>query len=414
MRIARGAMHRDGICMGFWQTFRRKSDGLPPWAALDQEALRISAAMEHVQEHGNLDAFPGSQNEKLALMLTASRQGLVTWNREQQRYELTGLGRERLGLRRTLQDAGAPASAPVRPAPAPAPAATAAAPAGRAFALGSGTIAAGIAGVAIGAAAVALLPGSSKSPPHEQAAVATASKPADAQSAGSQAQDQKPAPPPHEQASVARNPGIPCVAGKCLETGGSGEQAAAQIDKQQAPQPEKQQAAQAEKQQQAVNAAPVAAPPPASPNPAPAKPASQARVHPGAAGATEGAIAQQLALAAESAPPPPATTADQPSPETAASEGKPPTPPSKPPSRTADRTPAHQAAPPASNPEPPGFAQQSTEPGRAASKSSRSRHTATEQRRSSRAAEERQGWREGKGKFARDREQVEEGDPGDG
>ena len=59
--------------MGFWQTFRRKSDGLPPWAALDQEALRISAAMEHVQEHGNLDAFPGSQNEKLALMLTASR-----------------------------------------------------------------------------------------------------------------------------------------------------------------------------------------------------------------------------------------------------------------------------------------------------------------------------------------------------
>src|SRR5436190_803738 len=123
----------------FSNPFRRRSEGLPPWAALDQETLRISAAMEHVQQHGNLDAFPGGQNEKLALMLTASRQGLVTWNREHQRYELTGLGRERLGLRRALQDAGAPASAPVRPAPAPAPAATAAAPAGRAFALGSGT-----------------------------------------------------------------------------------------------------------------------------------------------------------------------------------------------------------------------------------------------------------------------------------
>src|SRR6266851_3049751 len=76
------------------KAFRRKSDGLPPWAALDQESLRISAAMEHVQDHGNLDAFPGNHNEKLALMLTASRQGLVTWNRATEGYELTSLGRE--------------------------------------------------------------------------------------------------------------------------------------------------------------------------------------------------------------------------------------------------------------------------------------------------------------------------------
>jgi hypothetical protein len=61
--------------------FRKKSNGLPPWLALDQEALRTAAAMEHLEDHGNLDSFPGSQNEKLALMMTARRRGLVRWNR---------------------------------------------------------------------------------------------------------------------------------------------------------------------------------------------------------------------------------------------------------------------------------------------------------------------------------------------
>src|SRR5437867_6352868 len=148
----------------FSRPFRRKPDGLPPWAALDQESLRISAAMEHVQDHGNLDAFPGNQNEKLALMLTASRQGLVTWNRTQERYELTSLGRQRLGMRRALQESDGSMN------PAPAPAAR--------HALGSGTIMAGIAGLAIGAAAMALLPGSSSDiPPRDRAAVATTDKP---------------------------------------------------------------------------------------------------------------------------------------------------------------------------------------------------------------------------------------------
>src|SRR5438105_14911652 len=98
----------------FSRAFRRKSDGLPPWAALDQESLRISAAMEHVQDHGNLDAFSSNQNEKLALMLTASRQGLVTWNRTTGRYELTSLGRERLGMRHALREPGGPMNLPPR------------------------------------------------------------------------------------------------------------------------------------------------------------------------------------------------------------------------------------------------------------------------------------------------------------
>src|SRR5712691_13096210 len=126
--------------MSFLTKFRRKSDGLPPWAALDQESLRISAAMDHLQDHGNLDAFPGGQNEKLALMLTASRQGLVKWDRAGERYELTSLGRERLGMRGALQKSGGPMNLP--------PASAAPAPAGRFFALGSVTILAGIAGVA--------------------------------------------------------------------------------------------------------------------------------------------------------------------------------------------------------------------------------------------------------------------------
>src|SRR5260370_2894181 len=197
--------------MSFRSKFRRKSDGLPPWAALDQESLRISAAMEHIQDQGNLDAFPGGQNEGLALMLTASRQGLVTWDRTGERYELTSLGRERLGMRRALQESGGPMNLP--PASA--------APAGRFLALGSGTIMAGIAGVAIGAAAVALLPGSSsKLPARDRAAVAAASQPSGAGNAPRQAQapGQTPA-PRQEEASIARNPGIPCLAEKCLETG---------------------------------------------------------------------------------------------------------------------------------------------------------------------------------------------------
>ena len=61
-------VQRRGIKNGILQmsfmsnTFRKKSDGLPQWAALDQEALRIGAAMEHLQDHGNLDSFSGSQN----------------------------------------------------------------------------------------------------------------------------------------------------------------------------------------------------------------------------------------------------------------------------------------------------------------------------------------------------------------
>src|SRR5260370_14514426 len=103
--------------MSFRSKFRRKSDGLPPWAALDQESLRISAAMEHIQDRGNLDAFPGGQNERLALMLTASRQGLLTCDRTWERYELTSLRREPLSRPRALHEPVVPMNLPPASAP---------------------------------------------------------------------------------------------------------------------------------------------------------------------------------------------------------------------------------------------------------------------------------------------------------
>src|SRR2546421_550064 len=168
------------------KAFGRKSEGLPPWAALDQESLRISAAMEHLEEHGNLDSFPGSQNEKLALIMTAGRQGLVGWNRERERYELTSIGRERLGMRRMLREPGGPIDLPAEAANVP-------------------PDAAGASGAAPGT--VPPRPANSGNPPRPEQAQAPAQTPA----------------PPQEQASVARNPGIPCLAGKCLETGGTAE-----------------------------------------------------------------------------------------------------------------------------------------------------------------------------------------------
>jgi hypothetical protein len=71
--------------------------------AMDQEARKIGAAIEHIQAHGNLDGFPARRSERLALVATAARQGLVTWNRSRGRYDLTSRGHWRV---RALRRAG--------------------------------------------------------------------------------------------------------------------------------------------------------------------------------------------------------------------------------------------------------------------------------------------------------------------
>ena len=82
------------------RAFHRSSG--PTMAALDNEALRICAAMEHIKAQGNLDGFLAGRSERLALMSTAGRQGLVVWDKGRSRYELTNLGERRLGGLRTL------------------------------------------------------------------------------------------------------------------------------------------------------------------------------------------------------------------------------------------------------------------------------------------------------------------------
>jgi hypothetical protein len=75
------------------RVFRRHSSSLPTAAALDEEGLKIGAALAWISQQGNLDDFPGSRNERLALMTTAIRRGLVAWDRGHDRYKLTQLGK---------------------------------------------------------------------------------------------------------------------------------------------------------------------------------------------------------------------------------------------------------------------------------------------------------------------------------
>jgi len=75
------------------RVFRRQSSSLPTAAALDEEGLKIGAALAWISQQGNLDDFPGSRNERLALMTTAIRRGLVAWDRGRDRYKLTQLGK---------------------------------------------------------------------------------------------------------------------------------------------------------------------------------------------------------------------------------------------------------------------------------------------------------------------------------
>jgi hypothetical protein len=73
--------------------FRRQASGLPTAAALDEERLKIGAALAWIHQYGNLEDFPGSRSERMALMTTAIRRGLAAWDRGQNRYKLTKLGK---------------------------------------------------------------------------------------------------------------------------------------------------------------------------------------------------------------------------------------------------------------------------------------------------------------------------------
>jgi hypothetical protein len=92
------------------EMFRRQVLGLPTAAALDEETLKIGAALAWIGHHGNLEDFPGSRNERMALMTTAIRRGLAAWDRSQDRYKLTKLGKMQAACYSpTVEGAKAPA-----------------------------------------------------------------------------------------------------------------------------------------------------------------------------------------------------------------------------------------------------------------------------------------------------------------
>jgi hypothetical protein len=123
----------------------QRSAPLPSWAALDEEALRLGSALEHIERRGNLDEFPATAKEKLALLTTANRRGLVQWNRSDSRYELTSLGR-RLGIKSTPREPESrPTAVPGTPVDR-----------WRGFAFSPRALVAAAVGMALGAAAIVL------------------------------------------------------------------------------------------------------------------------------------------------------------------------------------------------------------------------------------------------------------------
>jgi hypothetical protein len=190
---------------------RQNSAALPTWAALDQESLRISSALEYIDRHGNLDRFSGIESENRTLMAMATHQGLVTWNRNDSRYELTSLGRQRLGASRAV----------ARPAASAVPASRGTTDV-RTGVLGSGVAIAMVVGVVAGAALMALMSPSSKMGQPDSAVMGTTSEPSQGgEPASAQHRDQNGASPSHAVGDAEHRSGVLCLSGTCPETGNS-------------------------------------------------------------------------------------------------------------------------------------------------------------------------------------------------
>jgi hypothetical protein len=56
----------------------------------------IAMVLEHVRDHGGIQGFPCSRQERLAFMKAATEQGLIVWNKALLKYDLTMFGQRRL------------------------------------------------------------------------------------------------------------------------------------------------------------------------------------------------------------------------------------------------------------------------------------------------------------------------------
>ena len=72
------------------------------------DASRLGEALQHIGQHGDLRAMPGTRTAKVALVKTAQIKGLATWDRADECYRLTPEGYRRAaahapGLRAALR-----------------------------------------------------------------------------------------------------------------------------------------------------------------------------------------------------------------------------------------------------------------------------------------------------------------------
>jgi len=61
--------------------------------AVDDELRKVRAALEQIDQSGEVRNFPGPQYEKLALFTFARTRGLIAWQRTSGEHELTEAGR---------------------------------------------------------------------------------------------------------------------------------------------------------------------------------------------------------------------------------------------------------------------------------------------------------------------------------
>jgi hypothetical protein len=78
--------------------FGRKTPVVLSMTELDSEQVRLNIALVYIGKCGNLDTYPGKASERRALMITATRRGLVAWDRRRKRYELTRPGEARFAV----------------------------------------------------------------------------------------------------------------------------------------------------------------------------------------------------------------------------------------------------------------------------------------------------------------------------
>jgi hypothetical protein len=60
----------------------------------DGMVRRISAALDHIDKHGNLQSFAGEAEESEALISAATSQQLIEWNPDVKRYRLAPAARK--------------------------------------------------------------------------------------------------------------------------------------------------------------------------------------------------------------------------------------------------------------------------------------------------------------------------------